>query len=172
MRLIQPHILILLIVLSAGCSGSKKTRSVSSQKQGGFQIESQDVYQKDETVKVRVYNPSKHDTLSLFKPRNLVVQKKQEGKWRQVRTLYCPCGASCPAPPEKVLVPPGTGYTYRWSQKEEWCGEMTNRGVPEMHSQFAGYGRYRMVIRYGTPENKKLQTRYASFSIQPKENQP
>jgi hypothetical protein len=172
MHPIPSYIALIVFVLATSCSGSQKARSVSSKKQGGFQIEAQDVYHKDETVEVKVYNPSHLDTLMLYKPRNLVVQKKQDGKWKQVRTLYCPCGASCPAPPEKVSVPPASGYTYRWNQKEEWCGEMSARGVPKMHSQFAGYGRYRMAVRYLGRENQQLQTRYELFSIKPEESQP
>ena len=156
---------ILLLLLFSGCSATHQAGVSSQTPNDKLKIESRNTYQKGQVVEIQVHNISERDTLTLYQPRNLKIQKKQENQWRRVRTLYCPCGASCPAPPERVSVLPGSTYTYRWDQKEEWCGEMNQQGIPEMHTQFPGPGRYRIVVQYIPTRDQQIQSVYKSFTI-------
>jgi len=168
MRFTMPPVktfFIFLLVFISGCSASRESAVSSKFADSKLNIEARSEYDTGAVVEITVHNTSEKDTLTLHKPRNLIVQKKQDGKWRRVRTLYCPCGASCPAPPERVAVVPGSGYTYRWEQKEQWCGEMNQQGIPRMHSRFPGTGLYRIAIRYVSHEDQQIQSLYKFFSI-------
>lgn len=159
------NLLILFLLLLSGCSATREAGVATNTSYHKLKIEARDEYSKGQVVELRVHNTSENDTLILYKPRNLKVQKKQENQWRGVRTLYCPCGASCPAPPERVAVLPGSAYTYRWDQKEQWCGEMNQQGLPKMHSQFPGLGQYRIAIRYVAAQDQSIRSVYKSFTI-------
>lgn len=132
-----------------------------------LKVEVPDTLQKGERVHIRLTNVSNSDTVELYKPRNLQVRKKEGGKWRAVKTLYCPCGASCPAPPERIPLFPGKSFSYHWDQKEQWCGEVDEQGIPRMHSRFPGYGTYRMAIRYLSGPDQRVQSFYVEFIIAP-----
>lgn len=158
-------LLPLFIFLLAGCAITREVGGSSGTSDDHLKILSDEEYEKGQVVEIQVHNTSSTDTLTLYKPRNLVVQKRQHGKWKRVRTLYCPCGASCPAPPEKVFISPGSSYTYRWDQKEQWCGEMNKQGITEMHSRFPGAGTYRMAVRIVPGEDRQIKTFYKTFTI-------
>lgn len=156
---------LLFVSLLAGCAATNDAGGSSGSTDDHVKIFAPDQYQKGQVVEIRVHNTSSTDTLTLYKPRNLVVQKEHNGQWKSIRTLYCPCGASCPAPPERVSITPGSSYTYRWGQKEQWCGEMNQQGIPEMHSRFPGTGRYRMAVRIAGGEESQIKTFYKAFTI-------
>ena len=159
------NLLILFLLILSGCSATREAGVAAKTSYDNLKIEARNEYSKGQVVELRVHNTSKNDTLILYKPLNMKVQKKQEDQWKRVRTLYCPCGASCPAPPERVSVLPGSAYTYRWDQKEQWCGEMNQQGIPEMHSKFSGPGQYRIAIRYVSAQNQNIRSVYKSFTI-------
>ncbi|MFO7939244.1 MAG: hypothetical protein R6U66_05785 [Bacteroidales bacterium] len=39
----------------------------------------------------------------------------------KVRTLYCPCNASCVAPSDELKIPGHKSYTLKWLAAERWC---------------------------------------------------
>ena len=157
---------LLLAFFVASCSSSRHTVDSEQDKNYPLEITSQETFKRNTPVRIVVRNTSSQDTVQLYKPRNLVVEKKKGNHWVHIRTLYCPCGASCPAPPQKQPLYPGRDYTYRWDQMEEWCGEMTAEGIAEMNRQFPGYGVYRIAIRIFKEEGRKVETLYQSFTLQ------
>jgi hypothetical protein len=161
------HLAFFLFTLFvASCASSRQTVDSEQSKDYPLEIIAEETFEQKTPVRITVRNTSSHDTVQLYKPRNLVVEKKEENGWAHIRTLYCPCGASCPAPPQKLPLYPGRDYTYRWDQMEEWCGEMTPEGIPRMNREFPGYGVYRMAIKIFKEEKGKVETRYKSFTIQ------
>jgi len=160
------YLSIFFLLLLSGCSTIREAGSAANTSYDTLRLEARNEYSRGQVIELQVYNTSENDSLILYKPRNLKVQKKQDGKWTRVRTLYCPCGASCPAPPERITLLPGKGYTYRWDQKEQWCGEMSQQGIPKMHSEFPGFGQYRMAVRIVSVQNSRIRTIYKSFIIE------
>jgi hypothetical protein len=156
---------LLFAFFAASCASSRQSPDSSQIRNYPLEIKAKESYQQNAPVHIVVRNTSSQDTIQLYKPRNLVIEKKENDQWVHIRTLYCPCGASCPAPPQKQPLYPGRDYTYRWDQMEEWCGEMTAEGIPEMNRQFPGYGAYRMAIRIFKEDERKVETLYQSFTL-------
>jgi len=160
-----PFLFVVFIFFVTSCASSKLTPDSGSSRAHPLVITADDSFEQRAPVRILVRNTSSEDTLQLYKPRNLVVEKKKANRWVRLRTLYCPCGASCPAPPEMRPLHPGMTYTYRWDQMEEWCGEMTPEGIPEMHRQFPGSGQYRIAIRIFSEGTDTIETHYKQFTI-------
>jgi hypothetical protein len=156
--------LMLLLVTVISCVSSGEVAEDHPRESDLLAFKGRDRFARGEDVRIQVENRSR-DTLHLYKPKNLIIHKKQKDGWKRIRTLYCPCGASCPAPPEKLPLKPGGNYTYTWDQKEKWCGEMTAAGIPRMHRQFPGNGTYRLTVRYLQKARGPVQTLYKPFTI-------
>jgi len=165
MRPLQPVFLLLFLFIIASCSSTRQNAETEGSSDHPLVITADNAFKRKAPVRIVARNTSSQDTVQLYKPRNLIVEKKKEDRWVRIRTLYCPCGASCPAPPQKRPLYPGMTYTYRWDQMEEWCGEMTPEGIPEMHRQFPGFGQYRVAIRIFKQAEGKVDTLYQSFNI-------
>ncbi len=162
------YLFIGLFLFTFSCSAPRNTQEkMPSSRPDILKLEAPDTLEKGKQVHIELTNISKSDTFELYKPRNLEVSKKEGEKWRTVKTLYCPCGASCPAPPEHIPLFPGKSFSFHWDQKEQWCGEVDEQGIPRMHSRFPGYGTYRMAIRYLSGPDQKVQSFYVEFSIVP-----
>lgn len=121
-------------------------------------------YEPGKTIKIQVKNNSS-DTLFIYDPMRPRFEKRGENKWNKVRTRYCPCGASCPPPPEKQLLVPDGEFIIQWDQYEEWCGEKNEKGIPETIRERVGSGLYRVKIMYYTTDSKKLNTINEQFTI-------
>lgn len=161
-----PFVSLFLLLISIGsCVSTRQNAETGESKDHPLMITADDTFDRKAPVRILVRNTSSKDTVQLYKPRNLVVEKKKEDRWVRIRTLYCPCGASCPAPPQKRPLYPGMTYTYRWDQMEEWCGGMTPEGIPEMHRQFPGFGQYRIAIRIFKQAEGTVETLYQPFHI-------
>ena len=157
-------VLTLLLIALMACTAPEASRKSQDPPKDGLVFSHGGNYERGEPVKISVTNKRK-DPLHLYKPRNIVIQKKGEAGWQKIRTLYCPCGASCPAPPESISLRPDSSFTYTWDQMEEWCGEMTKQGIPEMHRVFPGFGDYRLVVRILNRDTGQVKNHYQVFAI-------
>ena len=156
---------ILLTLVLASCHTSKKTadKPEGSMKTEVVTIQSKSEYQQGDPVNFMVQNNHPEMTLKLYHPLELTIEKKSENDWEQVKILYCPCGASCPPPPEYREVKPKQAYQLAWDQKTSWCGEMQDNGIKKYHEKLVTPGEYRLVLQYQF-ENE-LKTIYKRFKI-------
>ena len=153
-----------MLIFFVACAAPKESRKEDASDPSRVVFEGQKHFRKGESIEIMADNPT-GDTLYLYKPKNLVIQKQEPDGWQKIRTLYCPCGASCPAPPDVIPLPPGNQYTYIWDQMEAWCGDMTREGIRKMHRSFPGYGKYRIGIRLLNQDTQQVKVLYRSFTI-------
>lgn len=109
-------------------------------------------------VRVNLKNISDTE-VKLFQPREKIIEHLSGNEWIQVKTLYCPCGASCPPPPQFEMMQPQDVHKLAWDGEEKWCEGMTPK------QQKAVAGKYRAVFKYSLPNNRKIDTFYAEFEI-------
>ncbi len=99
----------------------------------------------------------------LYSPSKPKIQKKEQNNWRTIRILNCPCDAPCNAPPAKIDFPEGRKITFKWDQKESYCGKRDKSGIRETIIKEVSKGTYRLVTTYKI-DNKKNIT-YNEFII-------
>jgi hypothetical protein len=100
----------------------------------------------------------------MAQPDQLTLQQQQGEQWQRVRTLYCPCGASCPSPREFVELSPEAFTLLSWDKKESWCVHNTPQRIPETAEKPAEKGNYRLVVSCGQ-HPKTTHTIYYEFKL-------
>lgn len=65
--------------------------------------------------------------LNIHNPMDKKVKFKSENEWESVSIRYCECGASCPPPPEVILVEPQGIFTFSWDMQVEECKDENGR---------------------------------------------
>ena len=139
-----------------------KSKNIKSNNDS-IKIEIKNSYKIGETINVTIINTSK-GSLTLYNPTKLNFQKKNEGKWKHLRILPCPCDAPCQAPPEKLEMPSKKAQKLTWQQKESYCGtKKVANNVRETIYKQVEKGTYRFVVKY--KQNEKEETIYKEFNI-------
>jgi len=116
-------LLLGFVLLASGCLSNKGlTNDKADDLSGPFDSLSFQ-YKKEivngATLQVTMVNNSKQ-AITLLQPYDIHVYKVADDTTR-VRTLYCPCNASCTAPSEQLNIPSGKRYNLKWSVVERWC---------------------------------------------------
>jgi hypothetical protein len=70
-------------------------------------------------LEVTIQNQAKQ-IITLLHPYDIQIYREAVGSSR-VRTLYCPCNASCVAPKDELIIPAHKSYTFKWHAVERWC---------------------------------------------------
>jgi hypothetical protein len=114
----------------------------------------------------KIENNSDQKKIYIYHPEEVEIERKTKDGWKQVDILYCPCGASCPPPPEQRVIAPGGTVTKSWNLKSQWCeGTNLHGQIPETKTQYAGKGSYRFVFRYRLKENSEIKTYFENFKL-------
>ena len=161
-------LLLAFLSLWVSCSSTQqKTIQPKSSVPSDFvTVQSKDNYEKGEEATFVIKNKSKEQDVLLFQPKKILVEKQTEKGWEKVSIRYCPCGASCPPPPEWEVLKPQSTKRVKWDLNKEWCGEMSSeRKVPETKKEYAGVGTYRFVLRYSLDKGKRILTDYTKFEL-------
>lgn len=117
-------------------------------------------YTTEETIELTIKNKGKK-TLIIAEPMLIKIEKEENGTWQSVRTLYCPCGSSCPPPPETELLAFGETQLKKWNQEERWCLEDN-----KMEVQKVGKGKFRWLVQYKLAEEQSYTSLYVNFTIE------
>ncbi len=96
------------------------------------------------------------NSITIFGPWLKNIEKFEDGKWRKVRILYCPCGANCIAPPRTLILQPTEKHVINWNQLESWCGKMQENGIQLTIENKSTIGLYRILIEYSFDGINKL----------------
>ncbi len=124
-------------------------------------------YENSGKATFRITNKSEQKQVYLFHPEEIEIEKQTKEGWKQVEILYCPCGASCPPPPEWSVLNPQSSETVTWNLKKQWCGGTSLHGnIPKTKTKYAGKGNYRFVVRYTLDKDKKTKTYYKNFQLE------
>lgn len=155
------NILLIFFVITISCTTKQEVVNTefSENKQSKLEISIED----GETISFAIKNIAL-ESLYLYQPRRLHIEKFNNGTWERLRILQCPCGAPCAKPPEKVQISNQEKYIRTWDKNESWCGEKNKYGIPETLKAKALNGRYRLRILYGI-DSKQRETLYKEFEL-------
>ena len=164
------HLRLLIIsMLFLGSCYSTQQESISAEDSNPadfITVQCKDNYEESEEATFIIKNKSKVKDVLLFQPKKILVEKQTEKGWERVNIRYCPCGASCPPPPEWGILKSQSTKEVRWDLNEEWCGEInSNQKVPETEEKYAGAGTFRFVLRYSMDKGKEISTNYRTFEL-------
>lgn len=157
--------LLACLTTLSGCKKASKTTEKPVNVKSIWEVDVKKVYAVEEKVVIRFKNISEQD-LKIYDPLILVVEQKQDNSaekkaWKRMRWLYCPCGASCPPPPDQLTVAKDQTKTFVWNQLEKWCdkqGKMMKAQVPK--------GTYRLRINYKNPKTGEKDFYNQEFTIE------
>lgn len=150
--------LAVLIVLFVGCKSSEKIPT--SQTSTGIETE---VIISENQVLFQIKNIS-NDTINIYSPQQINIQRLVNNEWEKVRVLNCPCGAPCAKPIEKKELYIGQVHGYVWNKQESWCGKKNEYGIPETIKISPKTGKYRITIIYQIKQSEK-QIIYKEFEL-------
>ncbi len=153
-----------MILLLVSCTVSEQAikKNVVDSKEISF-VNLKKQFHKGEEINL-VFENNLESSITIFNPQRILIEKNIDNKWDKVKILYCPCGASCPQPPEQLVLMPSQKHIFYWNQNENWCGEYIAKFVQKTETKFAGYGKYRMRI-YCKIEENKIVDLYKYFEI-------
>lgn len=118
---------------------------------------------KAEIIVFKIRNISAAD-MFILKPTIAYIEKLQEGIWKKIRILYCPCDAPCQAPIEKEILSSQNQIELSWDQQESWCDSKTGAQIRNSIYKAVEKGRYRIRIVYEIKKREYI-TVYKEFRI-------
>jgi hypothetical protein len=152
----------MMIISFSSCKSKEQVAGNKEENEKGIHIETIHTGEGNDLIKFEIRNTSSQD-VRVFHPKEITIEKKN-GDWEKVSVLYCPCGASCPPPPEFLVLKPGELLTISWNKKRSWCGERQANGIREYHEEKVESGLYRLKVHYADLENE-MKTVYNVFNI-------
>jgi hypothetical protein len=159
------HLAVIVLVLFAYACKTQQKAMQTIKIDDKFELSAQKIYSTGEKINISIKNISENE-LTIFRPMEKFFYKKDGEEWKRVNIFYCPCDASCPPPPEKlVLKKDDNMYKISWNQKENSCGEKRINGVRETIEKQVGAGTYRVEIKYASTAGKHEKYFY-EFQIQ------
>jgi len=153
--------IFILTLIIAGCATKKHAQDDQAANKYSSIIEVNIVEGKD--MSFVIVNTSK-EPVYIYQPKNIYLEKFDNGSWEHLRILYCPCGAPCAKPPENVEILMDGKYTWTWDKHESWCGEKNEFGIPETIKKIASNGKYRLRVLYRNSNNQK-EVLYKEFEL-------
>jgi hypothetical protein len=168
MKFLNLSVVIIILTVSAGCySTNQKNSSTEVNKSASFlTVKSNDYFAKSDKARFVIENTISEQAIFLFHPMEITIQERINESWEQVSVLYCPCGASCPPPPEFRKLPPGEKKVITWDLNEEWCEEANAKDeIPQTKRKYAGAGTYRFVVKYSMDKGKAIHSVYRTFKL-------
>jgi hypothetical protein len=151
----------LLLVMVACNSPRYSTNSIDSKLH--ISLNEDQVIHENESIQFRIQNSSA-ERLTLIYPEKLRIEKNENGEWRNLKILDCPCDAPCQPKPEKLLLESGKNLILNWDQRESWCGSRSTSQIRETIYKEAGSGKYRISIHL-KKEDGEESTFYKHFNI-------
>jgi len=153
--------IFILILFVTGCSTNKNVPETKDRTEDLVVIEV-NIAEK-ENISFIITNTS-NKLIYIYQPHRLHIERFENGTWENVRILYCPCGAPCAKPPEKVDILVGGIHTWEWDKYESWCGEKNEFGIPETIKKMAKNGKYRLRVLYSNSNNEQ-EVLYKKFEL-------
>jgi hypothetical protein len=155
------NILLIFIIVIVSCSTKQEiiNTAFSENKPSKLEISIED----GENISFTIKNNTL-ESLYIYQPRKLHIEKFNNGTWERLRILQCPCGAPCAKPPEKVQILNQEKYIRTWDKYESWCGEKNEYGIPETLKAKALKGKYRLSVLCGI-DSKQKETIYKEFEL-------
>lgn len=147
----------------AGCKKANKTTEKPVTVKSTWEVEVKKTYTTEEKVIIKFKNIAEKEII-VYDPLIVRVEQKvagEETQWKVMRWLYCPCGASCPPPPNQLGITQGQVKTFVWNKEEKWC-----KGGMKTEKLKAPKGTYRLRMRYKNPKTNEREVYYQEFNIE------
>ncbi len=154
--------IILLVIFAYSCKtqqNAMQTFKISD----NIELTAKKVYNQGEKISISLKNAS-NDAVSILRPMEKFIYKKEGEQWKRVNIMYCPCDASCPPPPEKQALTKNSNLKIIWDQKEDSCSEERINGVRKTIEKQVDVGVYRVEINFETPKGER-EKYYYEFEI-------
>ena len=158
------HLIIIVLIFFAYACKTQQNAMQIIKIDEKFELSAKKVYPVGEKISISIKNISENE-LTIFRPMEKFFYKKEGEEWKRVNIFYCPCDASCPPPPEKLVLKGDNKYKISWDQKEDSCGEKRINGVRETIEKQVSVGTYRVEIKYASTTGKHKKYFY-EFQIQ------
>ncbi len=155
------NLLIILTLLVVGCATKQQTSSIQISENKPSIIEISLI--EDEGISFTIKNTTT-ESVYIYRPQRLHIEKFNNGSWEKLRILPCPCGAPCAKPAEKFEIPIGEKYVLTWDKHESWCGDKNEAGIPNTSRELAIKGKYRLRVLYSYNNNQK-EILYKEFEL-------
>lgn len=153
--------ILLTLAMLWSCSHRQVVKSSTSQNTEPIKIEVN--YKSDRSVEFVITNQS-DSLLNIFEHYKLAIERQDGENWLPLRILHCPCGAPCAKPAEFIVLEQGESLKKSWNLEESWCGEITDRPVPETITQPVSPGIYRIKMVYSFSRNT-TKTTFKEFTL-------
>lgn len=92
------------------------------------------------------------------------IEKFENGVWRKVKIIYCPCGADCIPPPKAKIILPDQKHEYSWNLIESWCDKRKKENNKATVEKMSIPGNYRTTINYSLDSINQIKL-VREFSI-------
>lgn len=168
MKLIHLFYLLWAILVLSSCHTLKSNTNESNPSVGDeiVRLEGEDWFDIEDDAVFVIKNISKQRSIYIYQPHEMTVQQKVKDQWERVELLFCPCGASCPPPPEWEILAPGSEREVVWDLQEKWCEQSDTRTrIPKTVSRYAGPGEFRIVVQYALSRGGEIKTLYKNFQL-------
>ncbi len=165
-RLILSLSIFAAMLIFSSCAGKKKIQDTTIEEPSPAPLTLKTDLAADKEVYqwLQISNTS-GDSLVLIKPAIIQIEKLEEGEWKKVPILDCPCGADCLPGPPRMPLAPGKDYRLTWNLYRSWCDNVPGEKLPVTRRELSKPGTYRWVISYMTTAGeKKYQTAHFSIS--------
>ncbi|MBU1014188.1 MAG: hypothetical protein KKG99_14415 [Bacteroidetes bacterium] len=160
--MIKSLVNILIIVLLIACYPTRQTTGISSS-QLNIVINDNKPIIAGKPISIIVKNMYSKSII-IYYPEKLLIEKLEDGDWRKIKILQCPCDAPCQASIDIAELHPGGEIELVWDQMESWCGPKLDEHIRKSIYQRVEKGQYRVRINYKT-EGEGDKTSYKSFTL-------
>lgn len=158
-QIIRKRTLILFCCLLpvAGCHSQKEVvvaKQIAT-KSNTLELKGNSEIKQGSTVNFELINNSAVP-ITVFGPWQKRIEKFEDGSWRRVKIISCPCGADCNAPPRTLILNPTEKHSYDWNLREGWCGKVQGNGIPQTIENISAIGLYRLSVDYSLDGTSRL----------------
>ncbi|MCF6240783.1 MAG: hypothetical protein L3J74_05495 [Bacteroidales bacterium] len=154
--------LIVLVIFAYSCK-TQQNAMQTVKIANNIELNAKKVYSQGEKIIISLKNTTS-EAVSILRPMEKFIYKKEGEQWKRVNVMYCPCDASCPPPPEKQELNQNSNLKIIWDQKEDSCSKERINGVRKTIEKQVDTGIYRLEINYETSAGKR-ERYYYEFEI-------
>ena len=153
---------ILIVVFLIACHPIRQTTGISSSRLNIVINDNKPIIA-GKPISIVVKNTFSKSII-IYYPEKLLIEKLEDGNWRKIKILKCPCDAPCQASIDIVELHPDGEIELIWDQMEGWCGPKVDEHIRQSIYQRVENGQYRVRINYKT-EGEGDETIYKNFTL-------
>jgi hypothetical protein len=148
------YLLTLILIFSfVSCKSSKDVASNQDLNSNKESLEI--IIKQDDNIVFQINNISSN-SVTLYQPLRLQIEKLENDNWVRLKILPCPCDAPCQPPEEKIEILSGESFILTWDKKESWCGTERVGNIRNTVYKTAEKGIFRIKLQIISNESKEV----------------